>query len=204
MTVVQGSAGNAYRRPPLRLGAVASSIQHGMVNRLALITLTLALALLPATAHASDPLLSGYAGPGGGEQVVLGGGTVGGGKGGGSSSSSSASGKPAADVPLKATATPAATAPTASDSNAGTSSSTLTSKPQRKKSPSSSSKDAGDDDTAHSTTTTTPSAAALPHRLHVRNADCALKSDHIDTLFRRTFPPLGNVLFTFCLQNKLL
>ena len=35
----------------------------------------------------------------------------------------------------------------------------------------------------------TPSACA--------NADCALKSDHIDTLFRRTFPPLGNVLSLF-------
>ena len=46
-----------------------------------------------------------------------------------------------------------------------------------------------------------PSAAALPHRLHVRNADCALKSDHIDTLFRRTFPPLGNILFAYRISS---
>ena len=47
----------------------------------------------------------------------------------------------------------------------------------------------------------TASAAALPHRLHVQNADCARKSDHIDTLFRRTFPPRE---CPFRLQNKLL
>ena len=46
-----------------------------------------------------------------------------------------------------------------------------------------------------------PSAAALPHRLHVQNANCARKSDHIDTLFRRTFPPLGNVLFAYRISS---
>jgi len=40
----------------------------------ALLTLTLA----PAAAHAEDPLLSGYGGPGGGEQVVLGSKLIGG------------------------------------------------------------------------------------------------------------------------------
>jgi hypothetical protein len=49
-----------------------------------------AVALLPASGHAADPLLSGYGGPGGGEQVVLGSTMVGGGGGGGDGRSSSA------------------------------------------------------------------------------------------------------------------
>ena len=163
MTFVQRSAGNANRRRELRSGAVASSTQHQMTHRfLALITAVLALGLVAAPAQASDPLLSGYAGPGGGEQVVLGGGTVGGKDGGGSGSGG---GDPAA-TPLKAASTPATTssgtAPNAATGTSGQTTSTLTRSPQRKKSSSTSSQRSGDDDasaTANGTSTTT---AALP------------------------------------------
>lgn len=138
MKFVQRSAGNAQRWQTLRLG-VAS------------LTIVLALPFASA-AQASDPLLSGYAGPGGGEQVVLGSTTV---KSTKSASSSGASQDPAT-APLKAEATPAATSSTGAG-NAGSATSTLTRKPQRKKSSSSTSKDMGN---GHDTTTTTATSGS--------------------------------------------
>jgi hypothetical protein len=69
-------------------------------------TLILAFALLgpPAVAAASDPLLSGYAGPGGGEQSVLGAEALGGAVPGDSGSSGSAGGGVAMSESLRATA----------------------------------------------------------------------------------------------------
>jgi hypothetical protein len=120
-----------------------------MTSRSPLIALLILLSF-PAVGRASNPLLSGYGGPGGGEQVVLGGGTVGGGGG-----TSSGGGAPATgDESLRATSGrgPASVA-------APSTSSTLTTTPQKRKSPSSS--------TSHSktmpsgsTTTTTTSAGA--------------------------------------------
>jgi hypothetical protein len=75
-------------------------------------TLIFAFALLgpPAVAAASDPLLSGYAGPGGGEQSVLGAETLGGGGGGsgGGGSGGAGGGAVATNQSLRATAAPAA------------------------------------------------------------------------------------------------
>jgi hypothetical protein len=56
---------------------------------LVLLTLAAVLALPLPAARASDPLLSGYAGPGSGEQVILGGGSVGGGNNGSGASGAS-------------------------------------------------------------------------------------------------------------------
>jgi hypothetical protein len=157
MEFVQRSAGNAQMRRTLRLGAATSSISHFMLHRLAL-TAVLALALTltaSGAAQASDPLLSGYAGPGGGEQVVLGGTTVKPSGQGGSGASSSASAQDPAEASLAA--------PTTTTSSASGSGSSLTRKPQRKKSSSSASKDTGDDDDATSTTSTSGTApATLP------------------------------------------
>lgn len=107
----------------------------------------LMLLLLPAAGRASDPLLSGYAGPGAGEQVVLGGATVGGGGG-----SGTPSGRGAADESLRA-----ATSGSAPSASGG-----LTSTPQKRKSPSSSA--------SHPTTmshgataSTTTAPAGAPH-----------------------------------------
>lgn len=135
-----------------------------MTRRLATIfALMSALALCAAPAHAADPLLSGYAGPGGGEQVVLGGTTV---KTPNKSSKASSSRQDPADAPLKAAPAPSSTASSATPGESEGASSTLTRKPQRKKSSSSTSKDAGDDGTktttGTSTTTTTTTAATLP------------------------------------------
>jgi hypothetical protein len=126
-----------------------------MPNRLPLLLALVTVLALPAGARASDPLLSGYAGPGGGEQVVLGGTTVGSDKtppSGGSGATSSAGGTNAtAEQSLKA-------APTTSASGAA-SSSNLSRKPQRKKSSSSASKQKADDTSSTSATTTAPTAA---------------------------------------------
>ena len=132
--------------PPLPLATIAA--------------LTLALTLPVASAHASDPLLSGYGGPGGGEQVVLGGNTV-------KSTNSSSPAQDPATAPLKADT--GAPSPGTAASGAG---STLTRKPQRKKSSSSSSKDKDDaagQSTAKPTTTTAtrpgaPEVVAYPTR----------------------------------------
>lgn len=56
---------HAYRQGIVR-GRVARA------RRLGACAVLLTCAIGPAAAHAGDPLLSGYAGPGGGEQVVLG------------------------------------------------------------------------------------------------------------------------------------
>jgi hypothetical protein len=81
-----------------------------MSPRFSLILISVLLMLgLPAAASASDPLLSGYAGPGGGEQVVLGAGMVGGGGGGTSGGGGSATAT--ADESLRATTPAAAPAP---------------------------------------------------------------------------------------------
>jgi hypothetical protein len=72
-----------------------------------------ALLLLPAGSRAADPLLSGYAGPGGGEQVVLGGALIDPPSGGGS-------GRTPGSAGLRATPAPA---PSASSSPSGSSSS---------------------------------------------------------------------------------
>lgn len=112
-----------------------------------LAALAFALALPAASAHASDPLLSGYAGPGGGEQVVLGGATVG-------KATGSTSTPDPADQDLKADAAPSATESEGANS-------TLTPKPQRQKSSSSTSKDKGDDD-SHSATNGGTTTAPLP------------------------------------------
>jgi hypothetical protein len=119
-----------------------------MTSRSPLIALLILLAF-PAAGHASDPLLSGYGGPGGGEQVMLGGGTVGGGGG-----TSGDSGAPAAtgDESLRATGGRdgvSAAAPSAA--------SKLTDTPQKRKSPSSS---ASHVKTMPSGSTTTPATSA--------------------------------------------
>ena len=105
------------------------------------------LLLVPATGHAADPLLSGYAGPGGGEQVVLGGGTVGGG--GGTSGGASASG----DESLRATPST-----TSSSGSAGK----LTSTPQRRKDSSSSSSDTKTMPSGSSSASTPSKSTAAP------------------------------------------
>jgi hypothetical protein len=113
-----------------------------------LAALALALALPVASAHASDPLLSGYAGPGGGEQVVLGGTTV-------DKTKGSSSSQDPADADLKADATPSA-------SESEGAKSTLTPRPQHQKSTSSTSKDKGDDEGQSATNGGTTTTATLP------------------------------------------
>jgi hypothetical protein len=166
MMFVQGSAGNAQRRSPLRLGAAASPTSRSMPSRslATIVALTLALALPVASAHASDPLLSGYGGPGGGEQVVLGGNTV-------KPPKSSSSAQDPATASLKAGTGSETSSPASGTSASGGSgaSSGLTRKPQRKKSSSSSSKDRGDDGDQGTTTTTAtlpgaPEVVAYPTR----------------------------------------
>jgi hypothetical protein len=122
-----------------------------MTSRSPLIALLILLAL-PAAGHASNPLLSGYGGPGGGEQVMLGGGTVGGG-----ASTSEGSGQ-AADESLRATAPSSAAAPSAS--------STLTAAPQKRKSQSSSASHSKTMPSGSTTTTSagTPQTVAYPTR----------------------------------------
>jgi hypothetical protein len=97
-----------------------------MSPRSPLIALLILLSL-PAASRASDPLLSGYGGPGGGEQVVLGGGTVGGG---GGTSGSGGGAVATGEESLRATTTSSAAAPSAPAK--------LTNTPQKRKSPSSS------------------------------------------------------------------
>jgi hypothetical protein len=161
MKFVEQSAGNAQRRQESRLGASVLPNPHTMRRRLAtLLVLLPALTLPAASAHAADPLLSGYAGPGGGEQVVLGSTTL---KKADKTSSASTSGQE--EPSLKADSSSGSTASSASSGESGGASSTLTRKPQRKKSSSSTSKDAGDD--AKTTTTggnaaTTTTPATLP------------------------------------------
>src|SRR4051794_839801 len=84
MKFQQRRAGNAKRRSSTHPGASARLICHTMSHRIPLLTTLLLIALPAGAAHAGDPLLSGYAGPGSGEQVILGGATVGGKGGGGS------------------------------------------------------------------------------------------------------------------------
>jgi hypothetical protein len=148
MMFVQGSAGNAQRRWPLRLGAAALPIRRSMLSRsLATIaTLTCALTLPVASAHASDPLLSGYGGPGAGEQVVVGG-TLKGPK-------SSSSAQDPETASLKADTGAATSSATTASGDAG---STLTRTPQRKK-PASSTVDATSDDPGANTAKDLPGA----------------------------------------------
>jgi hypothetical protein len=61
-------AGNAVEQARNFLGR--KPFTSAMVR--AITSTVLTVLLLPAGAHAADPLLSGYGGPGGGEQVVLG------------------------------------------------------------------------------------------------------------------------------------
>jgi hypothetical protein len=89
--------GVAYARP-----------HHRFMLRAFTLTLTFALLALPGSAGASDPLLSGYGGPGGGEQSVLGAETLGGGGSGGDGGSGSSGAAPV-DESLRAAAAPAAT-----------------------------------------------------------------------------------------------
>ena len=88
---------------------------------------TLALVFLAASpAGAEDPLLSGYAGPGGGDQAVLGSKLIGGAGGGGTSSGSGGSGRAAVARSLQAApATPSSGgAPVASGTPSSSSGST--------------------------------------------------------------------------------
>ncbi|HWH92304.1 MAG TPA: hypothetical protein VNT03_00455 [Baekduia sp.] len=131
-----------------------------MTGRYALFFTLLALTgtlALPHPARASDPLLSGYAGPGSGEQVVLGGATVGAGKGGGGGDGSGGAGA-TANQSLRA-ATPADSAGSSSDNSA-----TGTRKQRRTTSSSSKQKMNGTSTTAGgsaaTTTTAAPSAGA--------------------------------------------
>lgn len=153
MKFMQASAGNAQSSWLPRLCAVVSPNRHSMIPRSLSIlgALTLALALPVASAHAADPLLSGYGGPGAGEQVVLGGTTIDGGKG----SSSSASTQDPGSASLKADTTSPAS------SGAGVTT-TLTRKPQRKNSSSSSSKDEDDASSPSATHGDTTTTATLP------------------------------------------
>jgi hypothetical protein len=128
-----------------------------MPNRRSLFLALVAVLALPAGAHASDPLLSGYAGPGGGEQVVLGGTTVGSDKNppsGGSGATSAAATSATGQQSLKAAPTPTA--------SGAASSSSLTRKPHRKK-PSPSASKQETDDTSGTSATTTATTAATPH-----------------------------------------
>lgn len=123
--------------------------------------LVLAVTLPAATAQASDPLLSGYGGPGAGEQVVLGGGKASPSKPSSKASQTSTYTQDPATAPLKASTAPVPAASSASSSRA---TSTLTRKPQRKKSSSrtSQSKDEGHDDDQNATSKVTTTPAPLP------------------------------------------
>jgi hypothetical protein len=99
-----------------------------MPSRSPLIALLILLAL-PAAAHATDPLLSGYGGPGGGEQVVLGGGPVGGGGAGSGGARAAATGAESLRASSDGRGPGSALAPGAPAK--------LTDKPQKRKSPSS-------------------------------------------------------------------
>jgi hypothetical protein len=94
MKFQQGSAGNAHAMQAMRLGTPRTRFDRAMRRRsrftLVLLTLAAVLALPLPAARASDPLLSGYAGPGSGEQVILGGGSVGGGNNGSGASGATA------------------------------------------------------------------------------------------------------------------
>jgi hypothetical protein len=82
MKFEQQMAGNAEERHASHLEApVVPFCQHMALRPPipVLLVALCALVLTAAPARASDPLLSGYGGPGSGEQVLLGGGTVGGG-----------------------------------------------------------------------------------------------------------------------------
>jgi hypothetical protein len=149
MTFEQRMAGNAKNSTHASIPALPASRFRLpiMLSRSPLLFALLALLVLPVSARAADPLLSGYAGPGSGEQVVLGGGTVGGG--GGSSGSGGAGAT--ADQSLRAT-TPASSAPSASGTG-----STLSRKPQPK-SPSSSASEQKMSGTSISTKTSTAAA----------------------------------------------
>jgi hypothetical protein len=172
MKFVQLKAGNAQRTRLSRLGAGVSSFPQTMSHRLAtILALSCALALPAASAQAADPLLSGYAGPGGGEQVVLGSTTLkttNKASSASTSSGSSSSSQSGADASLKAPTSSSTTASKGSSGESNGASSTLTRKPQRKKSSSSSSKDAGDDakttttGSAGTTTTATTTLAGAP------------------------------------------
>jgi hypothetical protein len=108
MKFEQRSAGNAQKHETARRGAPATPLFHLMTRRpTLLIALVFALAV-PVSAHAADPLLSGYAGPGSGEQVVLGGGTLGGGSGGKGSGRVAQSLRTPAPAPLASNAAGAA------------------------------------------------------------------------------------------------
>lgn len=141
---------------PSCLGTAASPIRCRMSPRRlpTIFALTLALALPTASAHAADPLLSGYGGPGAGEQVVLGGSTVGSTKG---SSSTQDPGR--ASLKADATSAPAPSAPSASS---GGSASTLTRTPQRKKPSSSASPPKSDDERQDATNRPTTTTATPP------------------------------------------
>jgi hypothetical protein len=157
MKFAQRKAGNAEVRWHRRLGTASTPRVLSMPSRLSLLIALFAVLALPAGAQASDPLLSGYAGPGGGEQVVLGGTTVGANENppsGGSGATSAAATSATAQQSLKA-------APTSSASGAA-SSSNLSRKPQRKKPSSSASKQEADD-TSSTSATTTATTAATPN-----------------------------------------
>jgi hypothetical protein len=72
MSLQQRLAGNATSSLPFKIRSEAINRMRTIVP---IITAVLALAL-PATSSASDPILSGYGGPGNAEQAVLGGGLV--------------------------------------------------------------------------------------------------------------------------------
>jgi hypothetical protein len=91
------------------------------------------LALLAVPAHAADPLLSGYGGPGSGEQTLLGGGAVGGGSG----SSGSGSGTAAANQSLRAS-TPAGAATGTAGASSDTATGTTRKHPRKRSSSSAS------------------------------------------------------------------
>jgi hypothetical protein len=119
------------------------------------------VALVAAPARASDPLLSGYGGPGSGEQALLGGGVVGGGSPGGGGSGARGG---AAATSLRATA-PAAAAPAPAPQ--GTSSDTSASgsrKPSRRRSSSSSREKMSGSTTSNRAASATPGSgsAATP------------------------------------------
>jgi hypothetical protein len=126
MKFQQQSARNAQEQPRLSSGNPPMLKRSRPLPRIALLT-SLILLVSPAGSFASDPLLSGYGGPGSGEQVVLGGSSVGGAP----PASPSASGT-AAGAPQSLKAAGAAPTPASGKTTTGT----LTRKPQRTPSPS--------------------------------------------------------------------
>jgi hypothetical protein len=94
--------------------------------RIVLLTALATVLALPAPSLAKDPLLSGYAGPGGGEQVLLGGRLLGGGGGsGGSGTAATTTGTASATqgslrAPAASGGTPTSSAPTTSSSGGKT------------------------------------------------------------------------------------